>query len=171
MVCWPFSDFSGPSHRAGLNRGCDDRGNDIRMATRMTVRCPSERNRRQSTGKQMSLAFWSSFNTRGCRIFVSVRLPVRPLGETMYLQANANIHLFCYPPFKAARSNSRNSRDSGWPDESHPYDCKPSCLEEWLKTGNSRKRRHERVQKVFRAVGAKKPLHWWLLSDGAKDSW
>ena len=34
---------------------------------------------------------------RGCRICVTVRLPVRPRGETMYWQANANTHLSVTP--------------------------------------------------------------------------
>ena len=39
---------------------------------------------------------------RGCRICVTVRLPVRPRGETMYWQANANTPLSVTPPFKCA---------------------------------------------------------------------
>ena len=34
---------------------------------------------------------------RGCRICVTVRLPVRPRGETMYWQANANTPLSVTP--------------------------------------------------------------------------
>ena len=41
---------------------------------------------------------------RGCRICVTVRLPVRPRGETMYWQANVNTPLSVTPPpFKCAR--------------------------------------------------------------------
>ena len=36
---------------------------------------------------------------RGCRICVTVRLPVRPRGETMHWQANTNTPPFQYPPF------------------------------------------------------------------------
>ena len=36
---------------------------------------------------------------RGCRISVTVRLPVRPRGETMYWQANANTPLSVTPLF------------------------------------------------------------------------
>ena len=35
---------------------------------------------------------------RGCRMCVTVRLLVRPLGETMYWQANANTPLSVTPP-------------------------------------------------------------------------
>ena len=38
----------------------------------------------------------------GCRICVTIRLPVRPRGETMYWQANANTPLSVTPPFKCA---------------------------------------------------------------------
>ena len=36
---------------------------------------------------------------KGCRICVTVRLPVRPRGETMYWQANANTALSVTPLF------------------------------------------------------------------------
>ena len=39
---------------------------------------------------------------RGCRICVTVRLPVRPRGETMYWQAHANTPLSVTPLFKCA---------------------------------------------------------------------
>ena len=35
---------------------------------------------------------------RGCRICVTVRLPVRPRGETMHWQANTNTPLSVTPP-------------------------------------------------------------------------
>ena len=46
---------------------------------------------------------------RGCRICVTVRLPVRPRGETMHWQANANTPLsvtplFNVPDFQKIRS-------------------------------------------------------------------
>ena len=37
---------------------------------------------------------------KGCRICVTVPLPVRPRGETIYWQANANTPLSVTPPFK-----------------------------------------------------------------------
>ena len=41
---------------------------------------------------------------RGCRICVTVRLPARPHGETIYWQANADTP-FPLPPFKCALNN------------------------------------------------------------------
>ena len=42
---------------------------------------------------------------RGCCICVTVRLPVRQRGQTMYWQANANTRLSVTPPFKCARQS------------------------------------------------------------------
>ena len=41
--------------------------------------------------------FGRSSTKRGCRICVTGRLPVRPRGETMYWQANANTPLSVTP--------------------------------------------------------------------------
>ena len=43
---------------------------------------------------------------RGCRICVTVRLPVRPRGETMYWQANANTPLSITPLLNVPDSDS-----------------------------------------------------------------
>ena len=43
---------------------------------------------------------------RGCRICVTVRLPVRPRGETMYWQANANTPLSATPLLNVPYSRS-----------------------------------------------------------------
>ena len=70
-------------------------GNDICVATGITVRCRRDARCRQCTGRPSIRG--------GCRICVTVRLPLRPHGETMYWQANANTPPLCYPPFKCAR--------------------------------------------------------------------
>ena len=53
---------------------------------------------------------------KGCRICVTVRLPVRPRGETMYWQANANTPLSVTPPFNVPyveRSKTRGFPKGG----------------------------------------------------------
>ena len=53
---------------------------------------------------------------RGCRICVTVRLPVRPRGETMYWQANANTPLSVTPllnvPYSQHQAGQRSFRRS-----------------------------------------------------------
>ena len=66
------------------------------MATGIAVRCRRDARCRQFTGKRLSRTLWSSFN-KGCGICVTVRLPVRPRGETTYWQANANTPLSVTP--------------------------------------------------------------------------
>ena len=62
----------GSQHDVAATRGAD---NVMASACRAPFGCPSTRT--------------------GCRICVTVRLPVRPRGETVYSQANANTPLFC----------------------------------------------------------------------------
>ena len=58
--------------------------------------------RRNSCGIVTRAQFGLPSTRRGCRICVTVQLPVRPRGETMYWQANANTPLSVTPPFKCA---------------------------------------------------------------------
>ena len=48
---------------------------------------------------------------RGCRICVTVRLPVRPRGETVYWQANANTPLSVTPLLNVPYDNSITFQD------------------------------------------------------------
>ena len=71
--------------------------NDICVATGITERCRDARCR-QCTGKRLSRTIWPSFNReRGSHICVTVRLPVRPRGDTMHWQANSNTPLLRHP--------------------------------------------------------------------------
>ena len=75
-------------------------GNDICVATGIAVRCRRNARCRQRTGKRLSHThnFGRPSTRRGCRICVTVRLPVRPRRETMYWQANANTPFSVTPP-------------------------------------------------------------------------
>ena len=90
---WVFLFLIGHVQTGGKQTG----GNDICVVTGIAVRCRHDARCRQCTGKRLSRAPWSSSTRRGCRICVTVRLPVRPRGETMYWQANANTPLSVTP--------------------------------------------------------------------------
>ena len=79
------------------------RGNDMCMATEMTVPCRCDTTHRHRAGKQLSQAIRSLQQGVGCRICVTVWLPVRQCGETMYWQANANTPFPLPPHFKPAQ--------------------------------------------------------------------
>ena len=63
----------------------------------MTTPSHRKATHRHCTGKRLWRAIWSSFN-KGCRIFVTVRLPVWQCRETRYWQANGNTPLSVAPP-------------------------------------------------------------------------
>ena len=67
------------------------------MATGIAIRCCRDARCRQCTGKRLSHTIWACLTRTGCRIGVTVRLPVRLRGETLYWQANANTSLSVTP--------------------------------------------------------------------------
>ena len=67
------------------------------MATGIAIRWRRDARCRQCTGSDCRTHFGRPSTRRGCRICVTVRLPVQPRGETMYWQANANTPLSVTP--------------------------------------------------------------------------
>ena len=56
--------------------------------------------------------FGRPFNKEKMSLCVTVRLPVRPRGYTMYWQANANTPLSDTPPFKCALESTTEAQMS-----------------------------------------------------------
>ena len=89
-----------------LNLGTFEQGGSKQGVMTFAWRPGSQYNVAATEGADSVLAsdcrakFGRPSTRRGCRICLTARLPVRPRGETMYWQANANTPLSINPPFK-----------------------------------------------------------------------
>ena len=104
---WPRKDY--PIHSERLTGGKQTGGNDICVATGITV---YDVTATQGAGNVLASDCCAQFGfpstRRGCRICVTVRLPVRPHRETMYRQENANTSLSATPLLNVHDINSEN---------------------------------------------------------------